>query len=268
MSAADVAAVVRAQYGDHPFCGSWERVDIRGPLKSLDSTIRPEKFGLYQHRDTNEAILVFRGTEPLDARDWLINVATTHGRLISDYKLADRVASWAKDRFGNVLLAGHSKGGGAAQYAAAKTGLRAICFNSVGLPKSLIEEMGLSENSPASVDHFGIKGDWVSNVGGKYRPDGMGIAGPVASHRSGQYMLGGEDSFRILPTTYSRWQVLSLHSIDSMVNALEREPHILNTPFSRQPPFAPLDRVESLRDRLGKKSDLAPFGRRQQTQIG
>lgn len=264
MPAADVAAVVRAQYGDHPFCGNWERVDIREQLKAIDPKIRPSKFGLYQHRETSQAILVFRGTEPLDVRDWLINVATTHGNIVSDYKLADQVASWAKRQFGSVLLAGHSKGGGAAQYAAAKTNMRAVCFNSVGLPKSVMERMDLKDISTVAVDSFALRGDWVSNVGGKYRADGMGIAGPLASHRSGQFMLGTEDSFRILDTNYSRWQVWSLHSIDSMVNALEKEPHILKAPFARRPPSQAIERVESLRENLLAASDRTPFGRLQQ----
>ena len=85
----------------------------------------------------------FRGTDPASARDWVNNYGQLFGdKVPPQYEAAYRFARNAAAQYGkdyDIVLTGHSLGGGQAQYAALalanEDGIitKAITFNSAGL---------------------------------------------------------------------------------------------------------------------------------------
>lgn len=237
LSVAELLGVVSGHAQSMDFAGLWERVSL--PSRHLGHRcLSPRLAGLYVHRSTGDAVLVFRGTNPLSLADWAVNVGATHAVATYQHRRAVTTARAAMAMYPRLLLAGHSKGGGMAQFASHSTGLPAVTFNTVGLP---LDRMGLSSAPEATTEHFMVQYDIVSNVAGRPREGGMGIAGPLASmlgHE--QRMLGGASAVRMLPPARARHRMCSLHSLESIRDSLRETPFVIPDPFSslRPPSYA------------------------------
>lgn len=238
LSAIELLGVVSSHAAEMDFAGLWERVPL--PVRHLGRPcLSPRLAGLYVHRKSGEAVLVFRGTNPLSIADWAVNVGATHGKATYQHRGAVVTTEAALATHPRLLLAGHSKGGGMAQFASAATGIPAVTFNSVGLP---LREMGISPAPPAMVEHFVVKFDVVSNISGVPGVPAPGISGPLAALRgNSQEMLGGPSSVRVLPPPRARHRMCSLHSLESLRDALVENPFVIPSPFSTsRPPSYPL----------------------------
>lgn len=223
------------------FAGAWKREPL--PTIFLGAECLSEDLaGLYVHRETGEGILIFRGTRPLSLEDWLINVRTTHGEETLHHRRALATTRAAQKIAPMLMLAGHSKGGGLAQYVSAKTNLPAVTLNTVGNPSDLVDS-GLKD--PPTVEHFMIKFDPVSNIGGAPGKKTKGILGPLASMRGmNQDILGGEGSIHVLPPLADRGQMLSLHSLAGLKEVLRENPMVIPDPT--HPRHAPSFRVKGM----------------------
>lgn len=84
-------------------------------------------------------IVAYAGTNPKSLKDWKTDVAQEFGFQTRQYTLADEFAKKVMAKDGdNVILTGHSLGGGLASYASIQNGLRATGLNSAPLsPHSL-----------------------------------------------------------------------------------------------------------------------------------
>jgi len=229
MSVSELAGVVSAQYSLMDFAGVWDRVSL--PASHLgERCLSPRLAGLFVNRATQEAILVFSGTRPTSMADWLVNVRTTHARVSYQYRQAVTTARAASSQYPRLLLAGHSKGGGMAQFASANTGVPAVTFNTVGLP---LEQLGLTQAPPATIEHFMIKYDAVSNLSGRLSTDSMGIAGPLATLRGlEQKIIGGRSSVQHLPPPKHRHRVYWLHTMEAVKISLRENPFVIPDPFA------------------------------------
>ncbi len=227
LSASELVSVVSAHASQMDFAGLWERVRL--PANHLgQKCLSPRLAGLFVHRRTNEAILVFRGTHPLSLTDWAVNVGTTHAIETYQHRGAITTARAAQVLYPKLLLAGHSKGGGMAQYASYATALPAVTFNSVGLP---LDKLGMTGPPPATIEHFMVKYDVVSNVAGQPHTGGMGITGPIAALLGNeQRMLGGPSCVQMLPPPTSRHRLASLHSLESLRESLRENPIVIPDP--------------------------------------
>lgn len=86
-------------------------------------------------------VLAFRGSD--EAEDWKHNMRQGAGLRDVQYLQAIDLARKAHHAFGNnVVLTGHSLGGGLATAGALATGLPAVTFNSAGLHTNTIEHLG------------------------------------------------------------------------------------------------------------------------------
>jgi hypothetical protein len=82
----------------------------------------------------NRVIIAFAGTNPTSLHDWENNIGQAGGNTPAQYRQAVDLAGEYQNLYGNnVILTGHSLGGGLASYASLQTGLRATAINSAAL---------------------------------------------------------------------------------------------------------------------------------------
>ncbi|HAH05106.1 MAG TPA: hypothetical protein DCM05_01050 [Elusimicrobia bacterium] len=91
--------------------------------------------------EDGRVVVAFRGTDEL--RDWLRADIPQPILLPKQYRQGLAFADEMKERHGDVVLTGHSLGGGIAQYAAMRLGLEAHTFNPAGLGLDALLRMGL-----------------------------------------------------------------------------------------------------------------------------
>lgn len=113
----------------------------------------------------------------------------------TQYEMAEILARVAMDKFGGeIILTGHSLGGGLAQYASLRTGLRAVAFNSAGI--------GFDPFMPecaATIAHF-------KTEGGILNPAITDGTGHLSRHLGSEYVIGKaghsmDDVIRLLRET-------------------------------------------------------------------
>jgi hypothetical protein len=93
--------------------------------------------------ESGHYVLAFRGTN--EGKDWPHNLKQGLGLLDVQYEQADRLASKAAREFGqeNLVITGHSLGGGLATAASLRTKCPAVTFNASGLHDNTIERLEL-----------------------------------------------------------------------------------------------------------------------------
>lgn len=262
MAASDIAGIVNAQYTKSKFFGRWKR-DME-----FDETIKKMGYpsglcGAYYDKESQKAFVVFEGTRSNSllgaTKDMVVNYAATNGVFLSHYKLAPDIVAAAASRYPSICIAGHSKGGGEAQYAAKKTGFPCVTFNSVGLPDIP------SEHAPTAT-HFLVKHDPVSNIAGKDLEDGMSIRGLT---KKSQRLLPGPRIF--LDSEMPRELVGGLHKMETCRECLIEAKTMVKTPFATTdayPSNSPLEgRLQGYKTKSGdslrhslKAGDLGDIG--------
>lgn len=260
IDAKEIAAVVRAQYDNLDFCGHWEKIpEVTDFIAEEFPAFPKKKCAFYRHEKTDDGILVFRGTNPFDIADHTVNFAALRGVKLPQYDFAPQITKRVMARYCNrMIVSGHSKGGGIAQYVSAATGVRGVCFNSVGLPDSLVESARANADSPPGfVDHFLVRYDWVSNVAGIYHAESMSIADPFAKER--QKFSGKKEDVHFLESPHQRMRFLALHSISTVVRCLEDDPHLLLDTFEPERDETQ-QRVLRVKDLLRQQCELSGRG--------
>lgn len=94
--------------------------------------------------DAGRYVLAFAGTYRTSLRSWKTNFAQGLGIPARQYVLAGRLGKLARGAFGDELvITGHSLGGGLATTAALKSGAPAVTFNAAGLSDQTIRGLGI-----------------------------------------------------------------------------------------------------------------------------
>ena len=108
----------------------------------------------------NRTIVAFSGTD--EGRDWDDNIGQGVGLSPAQYDAALDFANKWKDKEGdNVILTGHSLGGGLASYAAIKTDLHATAVNSAPLA---LNNIGLDLADHTRITQYYVPGEVLSVV--------------------------------------------------------------------------------------------------------
>jgi len=95
----------------------------------------------YKDEESGRIIVSFQGTDPESIADWIANFGHMD-HIPMQYHLANEYVKEEIEKYGadNIVLTGHSLGGGLAQYAAAKNNISAVTFNSAGLWAPTIQD--------------------------------------------------------------------------------------------------------------------------------
>ena len=128
--------------------------------------------------------VAFRGTEINEIGDWKADLENFFNRTPRQYEQAVEFVKQIVEKAGpnyDIVLTGHSLGGGLASYAALRQGTRAIVFNAAGLKSGLIDRIPKAnlERQKALVTNVNLAGDPVSGLGGQ-----VGIVYALSPHAS------------------------------------------------------------------------------------
>lgn len=110
---------------------------------ALEDSSTGFRAALYTNGD-GDHVLAFAGTDPTSLRDWAANLGQGLGMDTSQYNQAVALAKDAKLAFGDdLVITGHSLGGGLASTAAIATDSAAVTFNASGLTDSTLRRVGV-----------------------------------------------------------------------------------------------------------------------------
>jgi hypothetical protein len=134
--------------------GRWARLtDIELTAAGIEpAALKNERSGfeaaIYAATDAATRAVAFAGTTFTSLADWTTNLAQGMGMATTQYQEAVTLAKAAKAAFGDdLVLTGHSLGGGLASAAAAATGATAVVFNPAGVHANTYEREGVAADS-------------------------------------------------------------------------------------------------------------------------
>jgi RHS repeat-associated protein len=154
---------------------------------------------LYQNNTTGAYILAYRGTQSMsDAGTDIYNGA---GGDSTRYQAAANIAQEVQAQYGNnVILAGHSLGGGEAALASVATGLSAYTFNAAGVNPA---NYGYNGSNTSQITNYHVVGEPLSNSQSLTPlPDALGNQVPIPAVTT--------------PTRSNSWN----HSMSSVISSL------------------------------------------------
>ncbi len=174
-----LAEICQDVYGDNDAApAGWHRLDASqlqaagiqpSALKDPGTGFRA---GIYRDGD-GHYVLAFAGTS--DGKDWLANVEQGLGLSAAQYREAATLARQAKAAYGdNLVITGHSLGGGLAATASAETDTAAVTFNAAGVHDDTLRSLGL--------DPGAVKTDAEAGQIRAYSVDGE-ILSAIQDHR-------------------------------------------------------------------------------------
>ena len=101
--------------------------------QSLDDPSTGFRAGVYKN-DQGQVVVAFAGTDPKSGKDWLADGTQAAGLPTAQYDEAVALATQAKNAFGdNMVITGHSLGGGLASVASVATNSATVTFNAAGV---------------------------------------------------------------------------------------------------------------------------------------
>ncbi|WP_353573201.1 hypothetical protein [Candidatus Albibeggiatoa sp. nov. BB20] len=179
--------------------------------------------GLYINADRHEAVLAVRGTEFNSLDDLLADIQQLFGAIPEQYENAlsatEELLPYIQQTGYSLAIAGHSLGGGIAQYIANSFNLPAITFNSAPISEEVENDSfarkypeGYTGEYPTPFIYnlvFRKEGGWWSSYDI--------IADSYSSANSGG-LLG--TSFSLI--TEEGVDLLELHSLDEMIEEMQR----------------------------------------------
>jgi len=114
--------------------------------------------------------VVFQGTNPNELIDWTTDIAAKMGLEPGQYKDALNYAGQIIEQAGanyEIVMTGHSLGGGLATYAALYYGKPAIVFNAAPMGSGMLGDIQNLNENKSLVTNIDMQGDVVSGFGGQ-----------------------------------------------------------------------------------------------------
>ena len=231
----DYALLSQAAYGEKAV-PRWEKEDDGNcPIAGLKcwEDIGVTGFQVQVYRQEKTLAVVFRGTEITKAEDILTDLENFFNLVPAQYVEAANFVREVVKKAGseyNIILTGHSLGGGLASFAALCCGQPAIVFNAAGLGSGLrgsIPQQNL-DRQQTLVKSLDLVGDPISALGGQvgtiYKqpvPVGMiGKDGFFDARTQVAIAAAALDPSIAGPPVATSLNPLNYHSIDTFVDVL------------------------------------------------
>ncbi|MEC4766136.1 Mbeg1-like protein [Halomonas sp. CUBES01] len=132
-------------------------IEIEGEADGFSATL--------SKTDSGQWVLAFRGTDGVNQEDWSNNAKQALMGSSSQYDNALELADRVKRVLGeDVLIAGHSLGGGLAAAAAYETGLDAVTFNAAGLHDNYRHDEQGNKKTPGAIRNHYIVGELLTTL--------------------------------------------------------------------------------------------------------
>lgn len=206
----------------------WSRMDDAALQRAgIDPSLQHDaKSGFdaaFYRNPQGKVVLGFCGTDEL--KDWKHNLGQGLGFSDAQYASAIQLGSQAKQAFGdNLLISGHSLGGGLAAASSMVNDVPAVTFNAAGVNNKTLEREGLDADAAKAYAADGlIRGYHVKNELLTYlQEDNLLTRGLMPDAAGHQIQLPEPDplSFgqRLIPGMMLKHR-LDLHGIDSVMKA-------------------------------------------------
>ncbi|MEH6418384.1 Mbeg1-like protein [Pseudomonas sp. CGJS7] len=165
-----MAEISQAVYNpDTKTVGNWTRLDDAQLTqagidpKSLENSDTGFRAGIYSDGN-GKYVVAYAGSN--DVQDWITNARQGIGWDAKQYDQAVQLAKDAQEAFGeNMVITGHSLGGGLAATAALATDTAAVTFNASGVHDDTLRDLGLD---PGTVKDDAANGQIRRyNIGGE-----------------------------------------------------------------------------------------------------
>ncbi|MDL5368203.1 DUF2974 domain-containing protein [Xanthomonas sp. NCPPB 2654] len=215
-----------------PLPDGWTRMDDAAVQRAgIDpSMLHDAKSGfdaaLYRN-DQGNVVLAFCGTD--EGKDWKHNLGQGLGFADAQYASAIQLGSQARQAFGqDLMISGHSLGGGLAAASAMVNDVPAVTYNAAGVNDRTLEREGLDASAAKDYAADGlIRGYHVKNeLLTHLQEDSIPLKWAMPDAAGHQIQLPDPDplSFgqRLIPGMMLKHR-LDLHGIDSVIKAQELE---------------------------------------------
>lgn len=203
--------VYQASSTDAIGSGGWTRVDELPPGIStpLSSDASGFQAAIYTDGD-GRYVLAFAGTDATSIPDWLNNGQQALGFESSQYRDAIALAKEASAEWGDdLVITGHSLGGGLASAASLASGNPAVTFNASGLSDQTMRDLGFTPNgareiaADGQIRRYNVENDILTGAQqGSALPDAIGyelrldntylIKDPIRAHMMDAVLRGLE----------------------------------------------------------------------------
>ncbi|NYI18319.1 hypothetical protein FHR53_001846 [Xanthomonas arboricola] len=253
-----------------PLANGWSRMDDSALQQAgIDpALLHDAKSGFdaaFYRNDQGQVVLGFCGTD--EGKDWKHNIGQGLGFDDAQYASAIQLGSQARQAFGDqVVIAGHSLGGGLAAASAMVNDIPAVTYNAAGVNDRTLERAGL--DASAAKDYASselIRGYHVKNeILTHLQEDSIPLKWTMPDAAGHQIELPEPDplSFgqRLVPGLMLKHR-LDLHGMDSVIKAQDMQA----PDQARAAPLQPgsqlfndaVVQLDGQRDRLGLRDDTA-----------
>ena len=171
--------------------------------------------GVYTN-DTGQTVVAFAGTNPRSGADLLTDVAQDIGLPTAQYRQAQELVRNVAEARGpeNVVVVGHSLGGGLASTSALENGVRAVVFNAAGVHNNSLSDPHRmrAHAEQGAVRHYHVDREALQRANAVLFS--QGVPGAVIKLESAY----GQANPR------SAMGSLQMHSMDRVVSAMRTDP--------------------------------------------
>ncbi|CAG2092383.1 DUF2974 domain-containing protein [Xanthomonas euroxanthea] len=215
----------------------------------------------FYRNDQGQVVLGFCGTD--EGKDWKHNLGQGLGFDDAQYASAIQLGSQAKQAFGDqVVISGHSLGGGLAAASAMVNDIPAVTYNAAGVNDRTLERQGL--DASAAKDYASselIRGYHVRNeILTHLQEDSIPLKWAMPNAAGHQIELPEPDplSFgqRLVPGMMLKHR-LDLHGMDSVMKAQDMQSPVQAQGTGSQLFNDAVVRLDGQRERLGLRDDTA-----------